>query len=114
MFKGAFSEDRHPFSSISPDFRSGLNVKAHIHKPILKRLTIRRFKPIQSKGHGQLNPNPGQLSQEISRVKGKPSRRKEKANQKLIAYFVKVNEQRLPGRKDYLPLFNFLFIQQKK
>ena len=77
-------------------------------------LIIRHFKPIQSKGHGQLNPNPGQLSQEISRVKGKPSRRKEKANQKLIAYFVKVNEQRLPGRKDYLLLFNFLFIQQKK
>ena len=92
----------------------------HIHVEALKIskvkncLRIRHFKPIQSKGHGQLNPNPGQLSQEISRVKGKPSRRKEKANQKLIAYFVKVNEQRLPGRKDYLLLFNFLFIQQKK
>lgn len=69
-------------------------------------------KPIESKGHGQLNPNPSQLSQEISRLKGKPSRRKEKANQKLIAYFVKVNEQRLPGRKDYHLLLYSLFIKQ--
>ena len=107
MFKGAFADDRHPFSSASPDFRSGLNFRS----PYLRVLL---FKPIQSKGHGQLNPNPGQLSQEISRVKGKPSRRKEKANQKLIAYFVKVNEQRLPGRKYYLLLFNILFMKQRK
>ena len=57
-------------------------------------------KPIESQSHGQLNPNPGQLSQEISRVKAKPSRRKEKANQKLIAYFVKINEQHLTGNNE--------------
>lgn len=107
MFKGAFADDRHKFSSISPDFRTGLALQISI----LLRLFV---KPIQSKGHGQLNPNPGQLSQEISRVKGKPSRRKEKANQKLIAYFVKVNEQHLPGKKDYRLLLYSLFIKQKK